>query len=245
MPDATPAGPLAIALDAIRTLISGVPAFQTWTGAADAAHALPFIFVGEVGWPIQSITIVSHVLTIKTREPHTVSVADVVTVEGASLGDESSVTVDGEWTVATVAGTSITATTSLADLPECFPDSAFVLPCVRPFVVICESDTPVSSTVIGTAGAAIHAGSADILLEADVSAAYVNDSRNALTEARNALGSFVQGLAETQGTADYACLNTVETVVSPQFVSRPEQDSNAGRFSRWKALVRVTWGLQG
>lgn len=47
MPDVTPAGVLSLPLSRLRTLLSNVPAFQTFTGTASAAAALAKIYVDE------------------------------------------------------------------------------------------------------------------------------------------------------------------------------------------------------
>lgn len=244
-PDLAVAGPLSVALDGLRTLISNVPAFQTWTGTADAAHALLRVFTGEVGYPIASIQVAAGVITITTREPHMINAADVISIEGAASGAQGDLGIDGAKTVVSVTSTVLTMATALADLATVYPDQAFIVPCPRPLAVVCESADGVHSSSIGGGGASIYSGTVEILLEADVSTAYQSDSKNALYEARNAFGNFVQGLAVTQGTGDLMWLNKIEPVSGPEFTAKPEQDDNTKRFERWRALVRVTWGLDG
>lgn len=240
----TPAGPLSVAIDALRTLIANVPFFQTWTATADATHALLRVFTGDVGYPILSASIAANVLTIATREPHGIQTGQVCTIEGAALGPESELSIDGPQTVLATSETTLTISVTLPDLAIVYPDQAFVMPSVRPITVIAESSESVHSQVIGTGGAAIYAGGIDILIEADVSVAHQHNARNALLEARNAFGQFQQGLAETQGTGDLMCLNRIEPVSGPEFTQKPEQDDNYPRFERWRALLRVTWGLE-
>jgi len=244
IPDVTLSGPVAVAVDALRTLIANVSYFQTWTGTADAAHALARVFTGEVGYPIASIAIAGGVLTVKTRDPHLMNVGDVVTIEGASVGDQA-IDIAGPQTIAAVSPNSFTAATALPALAAVNPDHAFAMPCLRPYAVVCEEADPLHSEVVGTGGASIYSGAIEIILVADVSSQYVSDPRNALYEARNAYGQFIQGLATTQGTADLMCLNRIEPVSGPEFISKSEQNNNASRFERWRALVRVTWGMTG
>lgn len=238
-------GPLVTAVDSLRTLISNIPYFQTWTGTASPAAALNRIFVGEVGYPIFSAAITGGVLTVHTREPNFINVGDIITIEGAALGHESSLVITGPQTVTGVGGTLITIATALPNLTIVYPDQAFVVPCIRPLAVICEDHDGVHAQSIGVGGVSIYAGTLEILLEADVTAAYSNDARNALTEARSAYGQFMQGLGDNQGTVDLMPLNKIEPVSGPEFTNSVSQDDNRGRFERWRALVRVTWGLEG
>jgi hypothetical protein len=244
MDDITLAGPLSIAVDALRTLIANVPYFQMWTGT-NSTTALKHIFTGEVGYPIASVEVAGGLLSVKTREPHNIEVGDVVTIEGAALGAESEVDLDSTYIVLTITSTSFTAVSSTADIEEMFPAHAFIVPCALPIAIVGDDLIPLRADVIGTGGASVFGGSIDILLEADISAEYANDSRNAIYEARNAFGQFVQGLATTQGTAELMCLNKVEPVMGPKLISHIEQKSNIIRFERWRALLRVEWGIQG
>lgn len=245
MSDVTPAGPLAVADDALRTLIANVPAFQTWVGAGSAALALPSIFVGEVGYPIAAVSIASGFVIVRTREPHTILSGAVVEIAGAATGDQSLIDIDGPQTVTSVTSNTIVFATAAADLADVYPDQAFVVPTVRPIAVVSEGNDGVNSTSVGTGGCSIYAGQQDILLEADVSSQYQHDNRNALTEARNAVGSFVQSLMETQGGGDLMWLNKAEVMSGPEFTHSPEQDDSTSTYERWRALIRVTWGLEG
>lgn len=242
----TPTGPLAVAVDALRTLISNVPYFQTWTGAANAAAALNSIFTGEVGFPILSVSIANGVCTVQTTEQHTIQVGGVIEIQGASLGAQTSEgSLDGVHTVTAVTSNTISFTTALPAEATVYPDHAMILPQTRPLAVVCEADDGLKSDVIGTGGACIYQGSIEVLLEADVSPAYQFDPVNALYEARNAYGQFVQGLAETQGTADLMCLNNVEPLRGPEFTRKEEQDNGGIRFERWRAVCKVSWGVYG
>jgi len=244
MPDVTPAGPLSVAKDALRTLIANVPAFQTWTGTANATAALARIFTGEVGWPMLSATIAAGVLTVTTRQPHSVSVADVITLEGAALGTESVLDVSGTYTVTAVTSTTIAMSTNQADESVQFPDGAFVLPTVRPFALVCEDDRGLKSQSVSSGGANIKQGRLQILLEADVPAQYVNDAKNALYQAANDYGNFMDGLMSTQATGDLMWLNECEPISGPDFIADAEQNNTAQRFERWRALMRVSWGIE-
>ena len=240
-----PAGPLSIAIDALHILIANVPYFQTFTGTADAAHALLRVFTGDTGYPIQAIEISSNILTLTTREPHGIVTGQVINIEGASLGAESEVDIDGPQTVLSVSQTTISIAFTAPDLAEVYPELAFVMPCVRPIAVIAPSDDALRSRSIGTGGAAIYAGGIDILIEADTSVVHQHNALNAELEARNAVGLLLEGIMETQDTADFMVLNACDIVQGPEFTKKTEQDDNYPRFERWRALLRVAWGLEG
>lgn len=245
MPDETPTGPLAVAVDALRTLLANCPQFQAWTGTANAAAALLRIFTGEIGFPIVAVAIAGGVVTVSTREPHGLTAGQTVTLEGKSIGSQSDAAIAGSRTIlATPSATSLTFATALGDLDAVEPEVAIVLPCARPLAVIVEADDALSSEIVGTGGAGIFAGGLEILLEGATSTAYHNDPANALAEARNAVGLLVQDLAYTAGTADLMVLNDVKIGSGPRFVSLPEQDAAAYRFERWQALLAVTWGVR-
>jgi hypothetical protein len=241
----TPAGPISVAIDGLRTLIANIPFFQTWTNTT-ATTGLNQIFTGEAGWSIASFAIAGGVLTVATREPHGISANQVITLVGASIGAESIANLDGVQTAVSVPSTTtITITTLLADLATQYPDQAFILPAARPIAVICEPEDSLKSESVGTGGASIFSGEVEILLEADVSSQYHFDAVNALYEARNAVGQFVAGLMLTQGTGDLMCLNRAPSVSGPTFTAQDLQDDNAPRFERWRALIKISWGMEG
>lgn len=239
-----PAGPLSVAIDSLVSLIAAVPFFQAWTNTANASLAEQRIFVGEVGYPIYSAAIAAGVLTIQTREFHEIQVGNVVTIEGAGLGAEANVNLDGQWTVTATTPDTFTAATALPDLAVIYPQFAFVLDCVRPIAVVAEGADGLESENIGTGNPAVYSGSLDILLEADASSQYANSPANALTEARNAVGNFLEGLMETQDTGDLMVLNNAKLTSGPEFVSKAQQDDGSHRFERWRAIIRVTWGVK-
>lgn len=246
MPNAIPAGPVAVAVDGLRTLIANVDFFQTWVGApGDPTTALGSVFSGEVGVQIKSLQITSGVLTITTRRPHNITAGSTVSTSGSSLGQQSGLLLIGNAENVGVP-TPLTITTDVArpDQGPLYPDFAFVIAGTRPFAVVCESTDSLRSATIGTGGASVMSGSLDVLLEADVSDGYMNDPFNAPIEARNASGQFVQRLLQTQGTGDLMLLNGVE-LVSCDFIAVGEQNDNTVRYERWRALVRCTWGLEG
>lgn len=255
MVDLAVSGPISSTLDALRTLVANVPAFQTWTEATSSSEAIASVFVGEMGWPILSIAIASGVMTVTLREipddqdSNGIAVDSSVTIQGTSLGAQAGVNVDGEFVV--TGGMKgppfqFTATVALPDAATFFPDQAFVIPGIRPLAVVSEGDDGgVKADVVWGGGGGIYSGSCDIFLEADVSSTYQNDGRNALTEARNALGNLVQGLIETQGTGDLMILNDVTVAAGVQFLDRAEADDNTARYGRWRALLRVSWGVHG
>jgi hypothetical protein len=250
MSDVTPAGPLSAAIDGLRTLLANTPQFQTWTSTGSAAAALGRIFTGEFGYPITSATISGGVLTVATREPHTMLVGNVIDLEGAAIGPEGAINFAGSYTLTAVTATTISMATGLPDAATEYPDQAFVFPCVRPVAVICDdAKNPLRSRSVGTGGASIYQGSAEIFLEADTPGGYVSDARNALYQARNDLGNLIatidgNGLMQTQGTGDFMTLNSCEIQSGPEFIATSEQTDNTKRFERWRALLRVTWGLE-
>jgi hypothetical protein len=218
--------------------------FQTWVGASSPTEALASIFIGEAGYPIRTVQIASGVITISTREPHKILSGDTVTIQGAAIGEESSINIAGVYVVSTVTDHGLTVPTTLPNVAESYPDFATVFP-RRPIITLDESDEGMHASSVGTGGANTPGGSIDILLEADVNALYINDPRNARTEARNAAGSFVRYLMATQETGDFMLLRTIHTIIGPEFTSDTEQDSAGGkRFERWRAIYRVTWGLE-
>ncbi len=248
--NAIPAGPLAVATDALRTLIAAVPFFQSWTGSTASSEALASVFIGEVGFPVYSLAVAGGTLTVVTKE--TTGEHDfqgftsgmLVTLQGASIGTEAGVDLDGEYTVASATTSGFTATTSHNTVATIYPDQAFVLPGTRPFAVIMEAEDALTGQVAWTGGGGVFTGALDIMVEADVSEPYQNDSYNALTEARNLFGSFAQGLIATQNNGDLFAFNELTTVAMPQFVDRAEADDNKKRYTRWRAMLRVSWGVQ-
>lgn len=240
----TPLGPLSKTIDSLRTLIANVPFFLTWTGEATATLALNRIFIGEVGFPIKSATILANTLQLFTREPHGIQAGDVITIEGSAAGAQSGKPIAGVQTVVEVSDTSIQIATALADETIEYPEQSFIIPCARPIIVIAEDRDALRGNVIGTGGCGVASGSLDVLMEADVSPAHSQNGRNALIEARNAYGQLIQGLIETQGTADYMVLRRIDPVSGPEFTAPPEHDDNTARFERWRAIVKVSWGLE-
>lgn len=245
MADITPTGPLAVSVDALRTLIANVPYFQTWTGTADAAHALLRVFTADINVQIASVAIVAGVLTISTVTPHAFLAGSTVLVAGAELGAQSGVNIDGALTVASVTSNTLAVTTGLPDVAAFNPRECYIANGPRPLAIICETDEGLRGKSIGTGGASVFSGEIEILFEADVSGTYANDARNAIYEARNAYGQLVQGIQETQDTGDLMVLNEVTPVSGPEFTSAVSQDDNAVRYERWRALVRVGWGVAG
>lgn len=243
-----PAGPMSVALSGLQTLLANVPYFQTWTGTNNPTSAAANIFIGEVGYIIASVAIASEVLTVTTRDPHTILAGQKVTLQGASIGAQSAINVDGPYTVVSVpTPTSFTVAITAADYPSSNPEGAFVLPSSEPVACLTESDGggSLNAKIIGTGGACVFSGAMEILFENTIPSGYANDPVNALTQARSELSQLVQGIAQTQGTLDYICLNTVDTTVAAQFVAPEQQADGTVRFERWQALVKVTWGIDG
>lgn len=244
MPDVTPAGPLAVAVKALKDLIAATSFFQTLTGTANATDAAKRIFVGELGVALQSISVASNVVSVRTREPHLISVADVVALEGAAIGEQG-VGLNGSHTVTAVAdANSFAFALAVDDLEETHLDGVFILPVVRPLLCICEEDESLNSNSIGTNGTSIYSGKIDVLIDAAVPADYRNDPTNALYSARNTFGGLIQAIMEKQGTGDFMVLNGAEPTSAPRFIDRSEQDDTTKRYERWQALFSVSWGLE-
>lgn len=236
-------GPLALALDGIVRLLANMVFFQTWTGTANPTDAGNYIFDGDIGAPVVSVAIAADVVTVTTREVHGFNVGQSVSLEGASIGPKGSIDVAGIKTIASVpTQTSFTFAQSLDDDEVSNLGDAMAMP-ARPFALVMTDNKSLDVQQIGTGGVSNMNGAIDILIEADVSEQYQNDSRNALTEARNAIGCLIQGISEL-ADGDYLTITRVELAQDPMFISRPEQTDNTIRFERWSAMVRVYHGLE-
>lgn len=242
MPNLSPAGPLALALDGMVNLIANVPFFQTWTNTANATDALNYVFVSDIGSPISAIEIAANTATVLTREVHGFVSGQSISIEGASVGAQGDLQIAGIKTVVSVpTPTSFTfAETADDDSVSNFAD-AMAVP-ARPFAAVMTESKSLDTEQIGTGGVSNMSGSIDMLIEADVSSDYVNDSLNALTEARNACGQLIAGISSL-ADENYLTVSRVELAQDPMFISRPEQSDSTKRFERWTALIRVTWGL--
>lgn len=244
MADVVPAGSLSVALAGLKRLLANVPFFQVWTGAANTGAAARRIFTGDMGFPISSVTIASGVVTVETGDVHGFAVGAVVTIEGASLGDQSELNIDGPQTLTAVSSASFQFAGSHPDLGTVAPDQAIVLPCPRPYAVVAQSDTPLQMSSIGTGGANVRSGALYLYVEADVSAPYVNDRANALAEAQNALGQLFDGLSATQETGDLMFISEMEVVRGVEFASRAQHSNSAQRYERWFATLQISWGVK-
>ena len=243
-----PSGTLSIAIDALRTLISNVVYFQTWTGAASQAAALKQIFTGEMGSAIQSVTIAGGVITVVTRDQHPFAPAQVIEIEGASLGAESAVDIDGAQTiVATPTPNSFTLNTALPNQGPWYPDGSVVLPAARPLVCISEEDDSLNYQEIADATSLVN-GALEVLIDANISQANQQNSYNALYEMKNAFAQLCDGMMAIAGTdiggVPMMYLRGVTVVAAPKFIDGAEHADNTVRYERWQALIRVTWGLE-
>ena len=244
MPDLVAAGPLAVALENLRTLIANSAWFQTWTGSANAAAALLRVVIGSVGYNIKSVALASNVATIVTHEPHNLSAGSKVTIEG--IDD----TFDGSFTVASVTDTrTFTYAKTASDVAENTVESGVVMQSQRPFVVLQEGDEGLQMRTVGSGPTSVFSGSIDIFISVAISSQYENDPRNAKIEMSNAFGEFLSALSDMSGTSspdgsvEYMTLNTIDPVVMPSFIHHAEQRDNQVRFETWEATVRVAWGL--
>lgn len=238
-----PTGPIAVAVDGLRTLVSNLTIFQTITGAANAAAALGSVFYAEVGLPIVRVTTSDGSATITLARTHSIEVGDTVVVCGSSLGGQAAALLDGEHTVTQVGALEVVV--DFLEDGSYTPDRAFLIPGGRPFAVVSDGvSDALKATTIGTGGSSVLSGTLELLLEADVSSDYVNDPGYAQTEMRNTAGELLRQLIQTQGTGDFIVLNDVE-LVSCDFIPVEEHDDTAIRYERWRALIRCTWGLNG
>jgi len=238
---ATATGSLALNTAAFATLLANVPFFQTWTGTANPTDASARIFIGEVGFPITSVTIQSGVMTVVTRDQNTLGAGQTIEIAGAST---EAVSIDGAQTIASIVnGTTFTISTALGNLATVNPDQAFIVPCPRPIAVIAPTPNALNSDSIGTGGISIVRGAVDVLFEADVSSQYQNDPFNAAVELESAYGSLCDGIMALQETLDYMAINRHETAMEPEFTNPVEQDNNTIRFERWRAMARFHWGM--
>ena len=244
-PSSTPLGPLAVAINAIASLLPNVPYFQSWTGTGNAGTAAGQVYTGEVGWPIASIAIADQVLSVSTRETNTIQVGQTVTLDGASIGAESPINLDGAWVVTSASGNMFTAATDLPNAAASNPDGAFVIPSLRPFAIVSSSAKAINAVINTTGGAAIWNGEVEVLFENDVPEQYQNDPVSAVNQAQSEFGQLFLGICQTAGTGDYVVLGEMpETVYEPQFLSGAEVGDNTLRFARWRALIRIPWGLK-
>lgn len=239
MPDVTPTGAIAEALDGLRTLISALTFFQTFTSAADAAAALPHILVGEVGARGKSSVLASNVATFETHEPHNLAVSQKIMLEG--FGSPY----DGNRTVASVpTSTSFTVSITNADVAAAeITEEQFakVWPAQRPWLVLMDSeDTPLEIQHVGTGPAAIVRGEVLIFVDGVVSSSYQNDPRNAKYEMLNNFSQLMDGLARL--SEDYHSWTVEEP---PAFVREQEHYTPQIRFERWNAILRCRFGLEG
>ncbi len=243
MPNLASTGPLAAALSGMVSLLANMPFFQTWTGTANATQAGAYIFDGDIGAPVASISIAANVVTVHTREVHGFNVGQSVSMEGGSIGPEGSIDIAGIKTIVAVPTlTSFTFAQTLDNDEVKNLDDAMAMP-ARPFAVVMTDDKALDVEQVGTGGVSKISGAIDVLVEADVSSQYLNDSRNALTEARNAIGDLIAGIS-ILADDDYLIVARVELAQAPMFIARPEQTDNTIRFERWSAMVRVYWGLE-
>lgn len=239
----TPAGPISVAVDAVANLLANVPFFQTWTGTDNPADAAARVFSGEMGFPIESLSITNGVLTVSTREPHNLIEGQVASLRGASIGAQSAVSIDGSVMLTAVTSHTFTAEISAPDAELCYPRGALVIPAATPFACVSHDSSNFNSQVIGSGGASLFSGTVEILFESSIATQYQNDPKNAIVQAESELGQLLQGISQTQGTGDFVVLNRVELVEGPQYIADAEQADNTSRFELWRALVRCTWGL--
>lgn len=238
----TATGSMAENIAGFAVMLAAVPFFQTWTGTANPTEAAARIFIGEVGYPIKSVSIASNVLTVTTRQNNNLLADQEIEIAGAAA---EAIGITGQQTITSiVSATRFTVAVTLPDMAEEYPDQTWILPCPRPIAVLCPTEGSTRTQSIGTGGVSIVSGSIDVLFEADTSSQYANDEFNATVEAQNSYGSLIDGIMITQDTGDFIALNDQETVLDPEFVATAEQDTAVNRFERWRALARFTWGLR-
>lgn len=275
MSDVVASGSLSTAFDALAALLSNVPAWQALTQTDNANDALARIFTHEIGSPIESIAIAGNVLTVTLRQPCALTVGQRIALDGAEIGEQAAVNVAGEYEIALIVDadavplendhdiawinpdsgepwiqfqadcTRFTVLTSAADCEEIEPEFAVVLPGGRPFATIMEENDALTLVGVATGGCVIARGALSILIEARTSPGYRNDQRNSKIEATNVLSAIIDGLGILQGVDDYIALNEISIQAPPTWDDTASGRNNAARFDVWRALVRVTWGLNG
>lgn len=240
----TPTGPIAVAVDALRTLISNLTIFQTITSAVDAPSAATRVFYAELGVPIVSVSVSGTTATIVTARPHNLTSTQPVIISGASVGGQG-FGLAGETVISSVDSATQFEVLTSAAAGTYRPDFAWVIPGGRPYAIVSEpGEGGLRASTIGTGGASVLSGTLEILLECNVTASYVNVPAYAQTEMRNTAAEFLRQLIQTQGTGDFIVLNSVE-LVSCEFTTSAEQDDGTNRYERWRAMYRCTWGLEG
>lgn len=239
----TPTGPIAVAVDALRTLISNLTIFQSITGSLDAATAAMRVYYAELGVPIVSMVASGGHMVITTARPHGIANGSIVTICGASVAAQG-LDQDIENVVESVPSTTtLRVVTALAD-GTYTPDFAWLIPYGRPVAIVSEGEGGLRASTIGTGGSSVLSGTLEVLLECNVSSEYTDTPAYAQTEMRNTAGDLLRQLIQTQGTGDFIVLNSVE-LVSCEFTATAEQDDTTSRYERWRALYRCTWGLEG
>ena len=121
MPNVTPAGPLALAINALCALIANTPYFQTWTGTHNATDAGAHVFAGECGISIASYSVAAGIVTVTTRTVHPFKLGDTVTLTGPSIGSDSETDLSGVQTITGVTSNTFTFTLALPDQAAAMP----------------------------------------------------------------------------------------------------------------------------
>lgn len=269
----TPSGPISTAINNVKTLLANVPEFQAVCGVDNATDAAKHIFTGESGNPILSIAISSGVMTVVLRDPVAVSVDQIVSIDGVSIGAQS-LNLAGQYAVlSTDAAQGVwedqlgqqwrdsngvlwkydlsemsvirLSASNQADLEATELNGMQLTPCKRPIVTIFPGSNPLKTNSVATGAAVIQSGTIDIIVECAVTPGYRNSQPDATTEAENTIGSIAQGLGGLQSINDYIPLNQIEITHAPNFGDVSQHNSNQHRFERWLAVIQVTWGLEG
>lgn len=237
MADLAAEGAISQVLVDLRTLIAGISWFQTWVGhAGDSSEAEKHILIGEIGDDITAYSRTSDVVTIETSQPHGLEVGDEITVQQLHAD------VNGTYTVASVpSDITLTFSKSGDDISERHPELAgFLLPIHRPCVYLYEDDENTLSDIQIGVNTYIQNGDVGLFLEADVSALYQDDERNARIEMLNAFAKFRD---ELRGV-DSDDFHSMQTTVSPAFAEHANQSDGTKKFERWAAEMQLSWGLQ-
>lgn len=270
----SPEGPISVNLAGVRTLLAGVAYWQTLTNTANPTDAAARIFLNEISTPVASLAVSGGIMTVTLREPLALVVGQKITLDGAAIGDRGAtlagtytilalgdntaripwmdadgntwVDADGnEWTYASDEVFSFTVATRAANAPAFAVDGVELLPCARPFAVVSYADDDTLHAHAVAIGVGLLGGSADILIQWRVSAAYRNSPQNAQLEAYNIAGQIIAGMNDISGQADFMLLNEISIVAGPQFRAAAEQTDGGYRFEFAEMLIRVKFGLEG
>ena len=230
-----PSGQLATPLKLFRDTLAASSTWQTLAGATSAAAALPYIHYFGLDRPLAWAAAKAYALKQFIRVEAGTDFIYECTVAGTSdaseptwpeVADETVEDNDVTWTARAV-------TQGRAHYSAMIVNS-------RPFAIIdlAVSESHLGAIIgVGTANDFTNRGSIDVLIEADIPAAYANSIESAGLWFANQIGAIVDELAALSGTAGY--LNITGYDVKAFHHSREAEEKVEGEFCR--ALLTFTW----